>query len=496
MKRRTIFPILLLFLLLPAGCFNQIESELNLIERRIEKLEQRCKEMNATLEGLRSVVNKLDEYDFLKKVETLYDHGDVIGYTLYFTHSSPVTLYNGTSAETPILGVGLGEDGIWYWTVKYPSDEKATFLTDNYGIRIPTSAASPQIKIENGYWMITYDGGEVWHNAGRASGEDGASFFQSVEDKGDYVVFNLNNGTSIQLPTWSRYEKLQELCRQTNDNLSAFRSLADKIKDKVFVREMIPILNGRDTIGCTLSLSDGTSYSFYNGTGTNAPVIGARRATGNPDDNIWYWTIRYGSAAAEWILNDKGEKIQANAPEGLDIRISIQQDKTDKRYYWAVAYGTGAPEFLLFGGKRIQVDLDVPDQVVTSLVSVQDDMVCLTLAGEQTILIPLARAFTVTLTSPVSSNRLTMAAGDTVSFTCRLSEANRRAEVLPVAADDFYASAHTTDYRNWRITLIAPATFASPSTSKLNLLISNGYGSLKTVVVTIQPKQESKDETK
>ena len=100
MKRRNILPLLLLSLVLflPAGCYNQIENDLNLLERRIEKMEQRCKEMNTTLEGLRKIVDKLNEFDFLKKVETLYENGEIIGYTLYFTHSSPVTLYNGTSA--------------------------------------------------------------------------------------------------------------------------------------------------------------------------------------------------------------------------------------------------------------------------------------------------------------------------------------------------------------------------------------------------------------
>lgn len=490
MKKRLSFPLLFLFVLLfpVSGCHNQIDSDLELIERRIEKLEKRCQEMNTTLAGLRTVVSKLEQYDFLQKVETQYQDGVVIGYTLYFTHSSPVTLYNGTSAETPVLGVGKGEDGVWYWTVKYPSDKKATFLTDNYGIRIPTSAASPELKIENGYWMVTYDGGEVWHNAGKASGEDGASFFQSVKDMGDYVQFNLLNGTTIQLPTWAAFEKLQEACRKVNENLEAFRKLADKLKEKVYVQEMIPILNGKDTIGCQLLLSDGSTYSFYDGTGTTAPVIGAQRATSDPADNIWYWTIRYGSEPAEWILDEKGNKIQANAPEGLSVHISLLQDPKDKKYYWAIAYGSEEPAFLLHNGEKVLVSLDVPDPVVESLVSVNDDMVQLTIAGEQTVLIPLAQTFTVTLSSPVSKSTLTVGAKETVSFNCQLSKANLLAEVLPVAADGFYATATTTDHRTWKIQVTAPATFESPDTSKLNLLISNGYGTLKTVVVTLKPK--------
>ena len=70
MKKKC-YLILLLTLLPLGGCFNEVENELSRLERRIEKLEQRCKEMNTTLEGLRTIVDKLDTYDFLKQVETL-----------------------------------------------------------------------------------------------------------------------------------------------------------------------------------------------------------------------------------------------------------------------------------------------------------------------------------------------------------------------------------------------------------------------------------------
>ena len=485
MKKRCLL-ILLLSLLPLGGCFNEIENELNRLERRIEKLEQRCQEMNATLEGLRTIVDKLNTYDFLKKVETLYHNGKVIGYTLHFTHSDPVTLYNGTDAETPVLGVQKGEDGVWYWTVKYPSDTEAHFLTDNYGVRISTSAASPRLKIENGNWMVTYDNGEIWHNLGRATGEDGASFFKSVEDMGDYIQFNLLNGTILQLPTWDSYEKLQESCRKLNSNLETFTKLVGSLDDKVYVSDMIPILNGLDTIGCTLTLTDGSSYSFYNGTGTNAPVIGARKDS--DDSDVWYWTIRYGSDEAEWILDEHGQRIQANAPQGVSPAISLLKDPADDTYYWAVAYGDEEPAYLLCNGKRVPASVNVPDPVVLSVVSVRDDMVSITLDGNQTVLIPLARAFTVTLASPVSKNTLTMGAKDTVSFNCTLNRADARSEVLPIAKDGFYATAKTSNNKTWTVTVISPATFKEPATSKLNLLVSNGYGAIKTVVVTIQAK--------
>lgn len=489
MKKRHVFTLFLCLLAL-AGCYNETANSLDLLERRIEKLERRCREMNATLQGLREIVDKLDTYDFLTEVETLREGTRVIGYKLKFTHSDPVILYNGTDADTPLLGVARGDDGVWYWTVKYPSDEEATFLTDNYGVKIPTDAASPQIKIENGYWMVTYDNGEIWHNLGRATGEDGASFFKSIEDMGDYVRFNLLNGTSVQLPTWASYEKLQEACDKLNKNLETFEKLVTSVSEKVFVNELIPILSGTDTIGCTLTLTDGSTYSFYNGTGTNAPVIGAQKDSSKPGDNNWYWSIRYGSAAPQWILDEKGNRIQANAPQGLTPKLSLQKG-TDGLYYWAVAYGDGNAEFLLCDGQRVPASVEVPDPVFLSVVSVREDMVSITLDGGQQFLIPLARAVTVTLSSPVSHSKLTMEAGQTLTFTCTLGIGSKQAEVLPVAPDDFYATASTTDHKSWKITVTAPAGFVPPATSKLNLLVSNGYGAIKTVVVTLEAKQSA-----
>ena len=485
MKKRC-FLILLLSLLPLGGCFNEIENELSRLERRIEKLEQRCKEMNATLEGLSALVEKLNTYDFLKRVEPIYQNGKVIGYTLHFTHSDPVTLYNGTDAETPVLGVQKGDDGVWYWTVKYPSETEAHFLTDNYGVKISTSAASPEIKIENGYWMVTYDHGEIWHNLGRATGEDGASFFKNIEDMGDYVLFHMLNGTTVQLPTWSSFEKLEESCRKLNQNLETFTKLVNSLSDKVCVSEIIPILSGSDTIGYTLTFTDGSSYSFYDGTGTNAPVIGARKD--EADEDVWYWTIRYGTDSFEWILDENGQRIRANAPQGLTPKISLMKDTADDTYYWAVAYGDEKPAYLLCNGKRVPASVNVPDPVFLSVVSVRNDMVSITLDGEDNILIPLARTFTVSLASPVKNGTLTMGAKDTVSFKCSLSRTDKRAEVLPVTQDDFYAEARTSDHVTWTIDVYSPAGFAAPATSKLNLLVSNGYGVMKTVVVTIQAK--------
>ena len=72
MKTRRISTLfMLLALLLPSACYKQVESDISVLERRIEKLEKRCQEMNTTLEGLRTVVANVQKYDFLTRIEPI-----------------------------------------------------------------------------------------------------------------------------------------------------------------------------------------------------------------------------------------------------------------------------------------------------------------------------------------------------------------------------------------------------------------------------------------
>ncbi len=493
MKFRSFLLILLLSLLPLSGCDNGIDNEISVLERRLEKLEQRCRDINSTLDGIRKIIETLESYDFLEKVEPFSENGRS-GYVLYFTHSDPVTLFNGIDAETPVLGVAKGEDGVWYWTVKYPSESEATFITDNFGVRIPTSAATPLLKIENEFWMVSYDNGDVWHSLGRATGEEGASFFESVVDKGTYIELNLLNGTTINIPTWDSYLTLAEACIKVNENLENLILLREQLEAKTYVQDLTPILSGTDTIGCTLHLSSGATYTFYNGTGTNAPVLGAACDPENPDDPTLYWTIQYVGEARQWILDVDGNKLQANAPEGLQAKLSLLRDESDGLYYWAVAYGDGPAEFLLLDGNKVAANVAVPETVVLSVVSVSDYEVCITFSGGESIVIPLARPFTVTLGAPVVDNTLTMAPKDTVTFLCTLEDGDEKSQVVPIASDGFYASAVTTDFKNWTILVLSPESFVHPAESRVNLLVSDGYGTLKTVIITIVSKNEEEGE--
>ena len=112
-------------------------------------------------------------------------------------------------------------DGIYYWTLD------GEWLLDNNGNKIKAEGRdgkdgadgkdgkdgiTPQLKIENEYWYISYNNGATWTELGKATGEDGQdgtdgingqdgdSMFEDVTYDDDYVYFTLTDGTVITIP--------------------------------------------------------------------------------------------------------------------------------------------------------------------------------------------------------------------------------------------------------------------------------------------------------
>ena len=183
------------------------------LEGRVEQLEALCQRMNTNISSLQTLVEALQQNDYVTGVVPVTQGGETVGYTISFTKSDPVTIYHGEQGDkgaTPVMGVEE-VDGIYYWTVDGEP------LTDNDGNRIPASArdgapgATPQFKIEGGYWHVSYNDGESWQQLGQATGDKGDkgdpgipggdSIFANVEETDDAVIFTLADGeTTITIP--------------------------------------------------------------------------------------------------------------------------------------------------------------------------------------------------------------------------------------------------------------------------------------------------------
>lgn len=262
----------------------QIWDKLNDHEKRISALEELCRKMNTNIDALQTIVDALQKNDCITAVAPVTEGGAEVGYTISFSSGKHITIYhgkdgkdgsngtdgaNGLDGHTPVIGVAKDADGIYYWTVD------GSWLLDGNGQKVKavgtdgkdgangsngqdggTSAPgtpgadgkdgiTPQLKIEDGMWYVSYDNGVSWTKLGQATGEQGPqgesgaegpqgpqgetgeqgpqgpqgetgeqgpqgpqgnpgengdSFFQSVTETDDYVVIVLANGTEIKIP--------------------------------------------------------------------------------------------------------------------------------------------------------------------------------------------------------------------------------------------------------------------------------------------------------
>ena len=198
-----------------------LRNDLNDLENRIAKLEELCKQMNTNISSLQKIVDALQDNLSISKVEQISD-----GYIIHFSDGSTATIKNGKDSEdAPIIGVKKDTDGIYYWTLD------GEWLTDEKGNKVKAQGTdgkdgvdgedgtngkdgiTPQLKIENGRWMLSMDNGKTWTDIGQATGADGTDgedgvdgkdgtngIFKSVTEDNDNVYFTLEDDSVITIP--------------------------------------------------------------------------------------------------------------------------------------------------------------------------------------------------------------------------------------------------------------------------------------------------------
>lgn len=250
--------ILLVLVLVLASCNNKdsIWNVMGDMDSRVSTLETLCQEMNTNIAALETLIKAQNNGDYITNVTEIRNGNTIVGYTITFNHHDPITIYNGTNGKDgrdgvdgykPAVGAKQDTDGIYYWTVD------GNWLTDANGNKIRVTGEkgdkgdkgdtgdkgqdgqdgndgtngvngnTPQLKIENNYWYISYDGPN-WTQLGKATGADGKdgtngtngsdgakgdkgdkgdagdTIFRSVTQDDNYVYFTLSDGTLIKLP--------------------------------------------------------------------------------------------------------------------------------------------------------------------------------------------------------------------------------------------------------------------------------------------------------
>lgn len=208
----------------------ELESIRGQIEEINTRLDELCQETNSNIAALQVIVAALEDRDYVEDVSEIYDDGVIVGYTITFAQKGKISIFNGKDgkdgqdgtdgkdAVAPMISVCLAEDGLWYWQLN------GEWLLDQNGNKIRASGKdgqdgtdgkdgedgvdgiTPQLKIEDGDWYISYDNGVSWTYVGQATGKDGAdgedadisdSIFSDIIIDETSVHFILNNGEEI-----------------------------------------------------------------------------------------------------------------------------------------------------------------------------------------------------------------------------------------------------------------------------------------------------------
>lgn len=198
-----------------SGCTyddTDLKTRMDQAEKDIAELQQLVKDINSNISGLVTVVDALKNSDQITSVTPLSDGS---GYTITFSKSGTITIYNGKNGldgtngtngsngadgHTPQISVKLDEDGQYYWTVD------GEYLTDADGKKIPATAhiATPQIRINEGNFEISYNEGMTWEVIGNAGASDDVVFKQVIDGPAS-VLFVLSDGTQIEIPKTQQF---------------------------------------------------------------------------------------------------------------------------------------------------------------------------------------------------------------------------------------------------------------------------------------------------
>ena len=180
----------------------ELRGEINNLKAQVDALDAQLQKVNANVNALQTIVNALDNNEYITAIEDVKDEqGNVIGYTITFAQAGRKTIYNGTDAQSPSIQVAKHPElGVYCWQLN------GEWLLAE-GQPVPVTGATPQLKLENGTWKISYDG-KTWENVA-VTGEDVTVVCQfesvSVDEENNSVTFVTASGETFTLPLGARF---------------------------------------------------------------------------------------------------------------------------------------------------------------------------------------------------------------------------------------------------------------------------------------------------
>ena len=300
---------------------DHLQDQIDAITKDVTDLKTLVK----TVESLQSDVTTLKGMNYVTTIDKLTNNkGEEIGYTINFTQTDPITIMHGEDgADGSVIGIKL-VDGVYYWTVDGN-------LLDVNGKNLKVEgqdAVTPQFEIREGFWYVSIDNGATWEKKGQATGDQGKAFdgvtFDDKNEKPEYVIFTLADGTTIKLPTWDAFEKVRS---QVQSNITGLAELTAAVNEHDYVTAIDKIENGYE-----ITFSKRGTITIYNGINGIDGEDGDKISV-TLENGIYYWT-KNGT-----IIEVDGKKLAVTGNDGANGLTPDFEVREDGYLY--VKYGTG-----------------------------------------------------------------------------------------------------------------------------------------------------------
>lgn len=191
-KLRNIFFILLSSILLFSCEYDDAD-----LWSEIDHIKTELTQINKQVASVESLVEALNKGKIITQVDQLAEGN---GYVITFNDGSKIEVVNGENA--PVIGI-KNVDGVYYWTIETNGIVEFLLDSDNNKLRVSgEDGNTPALAVDDqGYW--TLNGERIIDVNGqpvKAVGSDGDSFFTKITETDDSVIFELADGTTIEIP--------------------------------------------------------------------------------------------------------------------------------------------------------------------------------------------------------------------------------------------------------------------------------------------------------
>ena len=201
----------------PTSC-TDYQDEIDALDVRVTYLESLVKDVNSDLAALKTITDALKNADYITNVSQ-NPAGD---WVINFYKHGPIVIHNGQDASMPNIAVEQDPtDGNYYWKLN------GDWLMGPDGQRVKANGKdgkdgtdgangkdgiTPQVRIVDGQWEVSTDGGATWIKTGTSvqgkDGKDGKNANTIVDvrtywtEEGGYVEFITDSG-SFRVPLQS-----------------------------------------------------------------------------------------------------------------------------------------------------------------------------------------------------------------------------------------------------------------------------------------------------